>query len=115
MYDLLPLFRPDWFRRRNSRAYRAWIRTIAVHADSVACISQSVAAQFRAWLFELGFDREASPAVAWFHLGMQPTNGRPVARGVRVERLAERPFVLMVGTIEPRKGYALSLPGLQST
>jgi glycosyltransferase involved in cell wall biosynthesis len=110
MYDLLPLLHPNWFTRRNSRAYEAWIRTVAVHADSVACISQSVARQFGAWLASQGFDREASPQVGWFHLGTSlPCTQPPLPVDSLIQGIVQNPFVLMVGTIEPRKGYAQAL------
>jgi glycosyltransferase involved in cell wall biosynthesis len=110
MYDLLPLLYPDWFTGRNARAFRAWIRTVAIHADSVICISQSVAGQFRNWLASQGFDRESSPKIGWFHLGVRLLS-KPAgaSQNPRVAQIAQRPFVLMVGTIEPRKGYAMVL------
>jgi glycosyltransferase involved in cell wall biosynthesis len=114
MHDLLPLLRPAWFTQRNSRAYRAWIRTVAVHADSVVCVSQSVAAQFRIWLFDQGFDRRSSPEIGWFHHAAQlPPEPRARIPEVRVTQIAARPFVLMVGTIEPRKGYAQALDAFE--
>jgi len=115
LYDLLPLLHSSWFTRRNSCAYRAWIRTVAVHADSVICISQSVADQFRAWLSDQGFDLQSSPDVKWFHLGVPSAIGRRVAsHNLIVPRIAQRPIILMVGTIEPRKGYALALDAFEA-
>jgi glycosyltransferase involved in cell wall biosynthesis len=109
MYDMLPLLHPNWFTRRNSSAYRAWIRAIAIHADSVVCISQSVADQFRAWLSDHAFDL-GSPDVRWFHLGTQVLCGLSTPTlDSRIQDILGRPFVLMVGTIEPRKGYAQAL------
>src|SRR5207244_2398377 len=115
MYDLLPLLHPDWFTRRNSRAYGAWIRTVAVHSDSVACISQSVAEDLRSWLAGKGFDQDSSPEIGWFHLGAQlPSRSGAALPDIKVEQIAQRPFVLMVGTIEPRKGYAFALDAFEA-
>jgi glycosyltransferase involved in cell wall biosynthesis len=106
MYDMLPLLRPDWFTQRNSRAYRAWIRTVAIHADSVACISQVVARQFSTWLSECAFQQD-SPDVKWFHLGAETSPGRPrTLLAAQIQEIVRRSYILMVGTIEPRKGYA---------
>jgi glycosyltransferase involved in cell wall biosynthesis len=114
MYDLLPLLHPDWFTRRNSRAHAAWLRTVAVHADSVACISQSVAGQFQTWLGGQGFDRESAPKIGWFHLGVQrPSLTGPAPPDIRVAQIAEHPYILSVGTIEPRKGYAMVLDAFE--
>jgi glycosyltransferase involved in cell wall biosynthesis len=109
MHDLLPLLQPAWFTRRNARAYRAWIRTVAVHADSVVCVSRSVAEQFKSWLADHGFDREWAPEIGWFHHGARLPRLRATSPDVEVEKVRHQPFVLMVGTIEPRKGYALAL------
>jgi glycosyltransferase involved in cell wall biosynthesis len=115
MHDLLPLLQPAWFTRRNARAYRAWICAVAVHADSVICVSRFVAEQFNAWLSDHGFDRERAPDVGWFHHGARlPSDPRRRMVNVRVAQIAQRPFVLMVGTIEPRKGYAMVLDAFEA-
>jgi glycosyltransferase involved in cell wall biosynthesis len=114
MHDLLPLFRPGWFTRRNARAYASWIRAVAVHADSVVCVSQSVAAQFSTWLADQGFDPRSSPSVGWFHHGAQlPFESGAAIPDDRIAHIASRPFVLMVGTIEPRKGYQQALDAFE--
>jgi glycosyltransferase involved in cell wall biosynthesis len=114
MYDLLPHSHPDWFTRRNCVAFRRWIRTVAVHADAVACISQCVARQFSTWLTDQGFDPELSPDIRWFHLGAHlPSQAAVQPLDGRIAKLALRPFLLMVGTIEPRKGYAETLDAFE--
>jgi glycosyltransferase involved in cell wall biosynthesis len=115
MHDLLPLHHPDWFTRRNARAYGAWIRTIAVHADSVVCVSQYVAGQFQIWLAGQGFDRESAPRIGWFHHGVRlPFNPEAAPTDARVTQIALNPFVLIVGTIEPRKGHAQALDAFEA-
>jgi len=113
MYDMLPLLRPDWFTARNCRAYKAWLRAVAVHADSVVCISQSVATQFNTWLTAHYFT--CQPKVGWFHLGTQaaPSKLQPIV-DPRIQRIIRFPFVLMVGTIEPRKGYSQALDAFEA-
>src|SRR5882762_709870 len=113
MYDMLPLLRPDWFTARNCRAYKAWLRAVAVHADSVVCISQSVATQFNTWLTAHSFT--CQPKGGWFHLGTQaaPSKLQPIV-DPRIQRIIRFPFVLMVGTIEPRKGYSQALDAFEA-
>jgi glycosyltransferase involved in cell wall biosynthesis len=110
MYDLLPILHRHWFTRRNASAYAAWIRMVAAQADSVACISRTVANQFRSWLDSRGFRPESSPEVGWFHPGAQhPRVTAGLRHDTSTERAMSHPFVLMVGTIEPRKGYVQAL------
>jgi glycosyltransferase involved in cell wall biosynthesis len=110
LYDLLPHLQPNWFTRRNSRAFAAWIRVVAVHADSVCCISRSVAMQFQQWLSENGLTPDNSPRVAWFRLGVEPPSDyRTPLQNTCARRVAGHQFVLVVGTLEPRKGHSLAL------
>jgi glycosyltransferase involved in cell wall biosynthesis len=110
MHDLLPLHRPEWFTRRNARAYRAWLHTVTVQADAVVCVSQVVAEQFRTWLASIPFASEFPPYIGWFHHGVRASSEPDAIRSdSRVANIALRPFVLMVGTIEPRKGYEMAL------
>jgi glycosyltransferase involved in cell wall biosynthesis len=114
MYDMLPLLRPDWFTARNCRAYKAWIRAVVIHADSVVCISQSVATQFSAWLSAHSFTSHP-PKVGWFHLGTEAASSMlPPIVDPQMQRIVGLPFVLMVGTIEPRKGYAQALDAFEA-
>jgi glycosyltransferase involved in cell wall biosynthesis len=110
MHDLLPLLNPTWFTRRNARAYRAWIHTVAVHADSVVCVSRYVAEHFKIWLADHGFDRESAPQIGWFHHGARlPSASGTASTDLNLAQIAQRSFILMVGTVEPRKGYAMVL------
>jgi glycosyltransferase involved in cell wall biosynthesis len=110
VYDLLPHLHPRWFTRKNSQAFAAWMRTVAIHADSVCCISQSVATQFQHWLLENGFSQQCSPYIASFRLGTQPPSEHSTSvQNARIQRVCRHPFVLIVGTLEPRKGHSLAL------
>jgi len=68
-----------------------------------------VAEQFKSWLADHGFDRESAPEIGWFHHGARLPRPRVTSPDVDVKKVRQQPFVLMVGTIEPRKGYALAL------
>lgn len=110
VYDLIPVLHPEWFYPKTSRNFRRWLRAIAILADGVICISASVKAELTDWLairyglspgvmpvhtISLGADIEASV----------PSGGMPEDIDRQRERLDGRPSVLMVGTLEPRKGH----------
>jgi glycosyltransferase involved in cell wall biosynthesis len=118
VYDLLPMLRPDWFTPRAQRSFRHWVSVLAVNADALFCISSSVAVETHQFLKNrFGFAKEDLP-VRWFHLGanlppevMESTceaisNSEPLT-------ITRSPTILMVGTIEPRKGHAQVLDAFE--
>jgi glycosyltransferase involved in cell wall biosynthesis len=111
VYDLLPLLHPDWFTPRAYRSFRHWLSTLAVHADALFCISNSVSTEVRGCMTRRFNLAEKEFSTSWFHLGADlPSNhARKATASPRLACLNPRPMhrtVLMVGTIEPRKGHA---------
>jgi glycosyltransferase involved in cell wall biosynthesis len=118
VYDLLPLQNPEWFNARTTRNFSRWIKWVAVYADSAICISEFVKVELAAWLsarfglpagtlptstIVLGADLEASA----------PSDGMPADADFLLARLRATPAVLMVGTLEPRKGYDQALAAFE--
>jgi glycosyltransferase involved in cell wall biosynthesis len=111
VYDLLPLFHPEWFKDTTVANFRRWYSLLASEADQAICISSEIAAQLRRQLHADGHHR---PQIARMQLGADiaaslPSKGLSEEVSRLVERLRFRPAVLMVGTIEPRKGYDVAL------
>lgn len=118
VYDLLPLQHPEWFKPKTTRNFKRWIKCLAVYADSAICISETVKFQLNTWLnthfdlpptalpastIVLGADIDASA----------PSGGLPADAQFVLERLRSTPVVLMVGTLEPRKGYDQALAAFE--
>jgi glycosyltransferase involved in cell wall biosynthesis len=118
VYDLLPLQNPEWFNVKTTRNFTRWIKWVAVYADSAICISEFVKVELAAWLgarfglpagslptstIMLGADIEASA----------PSDGLPPDADFLLARLRNTPAVLMVGTLEPRKGYDQALAAFE--
>lgn len=112
VYDLLPITRPDWFNPATSNHFRRWFELLKEEADQAFCISNHVADELRQQLaglpeskrlkigrLQMGGDIEAS----------LPSTGIPAEQAQLIARLRFRPAILMVGTIEPRKGYEVAL------
>jgi glycosyltransferase involved in cell wall biosynthesis len=79
-------------------------------ADTALCISQSVAIDLNEWVNNAKPERINPIRIDWFHLGADmdnslPTRGLPEEVGATLSKLQQTPSFLMVGTIEPRKGY----------
>jgi glycosyltransferase involved in cell wall biosynthesis len=116
VYDLLPLLRPDWFSDAASAHFRRWFDVVRQDADQAICISDQVASDLRE---KLALDaKKHRPAIARLRLGAEisesvPSNG--LCSDVRrlLDQMRFRPTVLMVGTIEPRKGYDVAIAAFE--
>ena len=110
VYDILPLTFPHFFPDFAEGVHAEWLSAIADISDDLICISQAVADDVRGWLqlrkpeclhrlrlhaVHLGADIDASA----------PSAGLPTDAGRILDAIACRPTFLMVGTVEPRKGY----------
>ena len=119
VYDLLPTFHPAWFTDKGVAAQRRWLRTLSIYADGAACISEAVAADVRVWLRTRFEAPSPDFAVSSFPLGadinrpMQDDLHSPAIAG-QLAALNQRITVLMVGTVEPRKGYAQVLSAFET-
>jgi glycosyltransferase involved in cell wall biosynthesis len=115
VYDLLPLLRPEWFTSAAVRHFRRWVLLLAREADQAICISNAVAQELRRQLNGLPPER---PQVTSIPLGCDIAASLPSA-GMRadvaqvVADMRARPTILMVGTIEPRKGYDAALAAFE--
>ncbi|CAB3789270.1 D-inositol-3-phosphate glycosyltransferase [Paraburkholderia ultramafica] len=115
VYDLLPLTSAKWFTTVAQKSFRLWLQTLSVHADAVFCISRTVAEETRTWLDDKLGTAAHNLAVRWFHLGADlHTHASPLQMrlpaGLSVSsQNSLRQTVMMVGTLEPRKGHTLVL------
>lgn len=121
IYDLLPiLFERHFISGRNAAELHGnWLRAIGECSDSLVCISKSVADELNTWLLENPISRNGSLSVKSFHLGSDiqnsyPSIGMPEDGELVLKRMKKRISFLMVGTIEPRKGYAQTLSAFET-
>jgi glycosyltransferase involved in cell wall biosynthesis len=120
IYDILPLQRPDWFPLDAVPLLRNWLHASLGVADAALCISRSVAEELDEWLRS-----DANPClrtrpldIGWFPLGADfypPPTEEIVDRATELAlaSAALRPTLLMVGTVEPRKGYGQALAAFE--
>lgn len=110
LYDLLPVQIPHYFPSATKKDFPKWLKVITA-ADGVICISRAVAGELRSWVADKDIKRERPLKIDWSHLGADidnsaPSNGMPEDAPDVLDKLKVRPSFLMVGTLEPRKGYA---------
>ncbi len=111
VYDMLPQQHPEWFNALSSRWFGRWLRCLAVSADHLVCISGTAREAVDAWMHEAlgaGIERPRSSVIT---LGADLGSPANAVAGSRHQALPAQidvaeGFVLMVGTIEPRKAYA---------
>lgn len=113
VYDLLPVTLPEVFPEGAREGHQRWLETIT-RFDGALAISRAVADELHDWLQTFGAPRERPFALHWLHLGADtensaPSRGLPADATETLASLRARPTFLMVGTIEPRKGYLQTL------
>lgn len=119
VYDLLPAVHPEWFTPAASKSYSRWLELLVMHADALFCISKSVAGEVETLLQDKFGIEHNEMHVDWFHLGADFNAREPAALaapqsvGALTASRASR-LVLMVGTVEPRKGHAEMLAAFES-
>lgn len=119
VFDLLPVRMPEVFPPGADRIHHGWLETISAF-DGAVCISKAVADDLRAWQKDRGItwgDRRPY-SVGWIHLGADvsnsvPNRGLPPDASEILKKLEARTTFLMVGTIEPRKGYLQTIEAFE--
>ncbi|MFC4525308.1 glycosyltransferase family 4 protein [Dyella halodurans] len=113
VYDLLPLTMPDAFHAHSREAFTRWATTIASLGDVLHCISRSTAAEVRGWLSENHLGRR--PEVTNFELGADASGHCQIGEldPALEEAMSTSASLLMVGTVEPRKGYVQVLDAME--
>lgn len=113
VHDLLPVTRPELFPARAQQHFQRWLQAVA-RLDGAVCVTRTVAEELRYWLsIEARWRLDCFP-VAYSHHGADlasaaPSSGLPPEAEQVLVRLKAAPSVLMVGTLEPRKGYTQAL------
>ena len=107
VYDLLPILRPAVFPKDAQANFVDWLETITFIADGLVGISRTVADDMADWIDKKQLVRATSLRLGYFHLGAELGETPKAQREVQFAHA--RPSILMVGTVEPRKGHAQAL------
>jgi glycosyltransferase involved in cell wall biosynthesis len=109
VYDLIPILYPQFANVGVPEGHLEWLDIVS-DADGAICISQTVAIEVKDWLKNNKVSKIDTYKIGHFHLGADiensvPTHGEPVNGSTIQSATQARPTFLMVGTVEPRKGY----------
>jgi len=110
VFDLLPILRPEFFPEGANITHELWLKAVAASASRLICISNAVADDLRLWLKRNPPRRKEPLMIEAVHLGadiIASALSTSVASdsGDVLRQIGVGPIFLMVGTIEPRKGY----------
>ena len=119
IYDLLPVLEPAWFNPKATHNFHRWLRAMAILADDAIAISRTVQTDFSAWMQQhFGLSKSDIPCATiplGAELDITPSRQPATAQPVQLPpQLSQHPFILMVGTIEPRKAYADALDAFET-
>lgn len=118
VHDILPLSHPQWFTYPSRLKYRRWMRQCAALADGVFCVSPDVSRQV-AQLMAERYARPDLPRIVTITPGSDITAAdrqigtEPLPAASRLDAAAFAHAVLVVGTLEPRKGHADALAAFE--
>ena len=98
IHDLIPLLHPEFARQGHAEKHRRRIAATARLADAILVNSAATAADLEPFLST----RDPPPPVAVAPLGI-------VAPEMQATPEAQRPYFVVLGTIEPRKNHLLLL------
>lgn len=111
LYDILAIRHPEWFYPGAYDLSSNWIEAATKVADGIVCISKTVANDLIAWLGGGTLSQRIRPLrIGWWHLGSDisaslPSSGRAQNTEKIIARLSNMQMIMMVGTLEPRKGH----------
>lgn len=117
IYDMLCIQMPHYFVPGAADGYLAWLKVVS-ESDGAICISKSVSDDFSNWIEGKTWNRKSLFSNNWFHLGADinkahDEHASAIKRQEKVVFFRQRITMLMVGTIEPRKGHAQTLDAFE--
>lgn len=106
VHDMLPIENPAWFSRNTVIRYRAWLGVLASLADGFFCNSRHTEKALQNVLFRVyGLEGDyRTQVLPMGHTIVDPSDSS-CAADLSPRFDTSKPFVLMVGTLEPRKGH----------
>ncbi len=119
IHDICAFNQGAYFPRTYELTFADWFAGVIEMSDGIICVSRAVADEVCAWLHDHPGQRHRPLPIGFVHNGAdieasQPTQG---LEGEGAEVLAachSRPTLLMVGTLEPRKGHAQALAAVEA-
>lgn len=109
IYDLIPIQNTGFVTPRFTIYFEDWLKKITPFCTKALAISRYSATSYIDWLKHNNIEQNIT-SVGWAHLGANiPDITQPVDVDHQIEEITPTNYMLSVGTVEPRKGYSVSL------
>lgn len=114
VYDILPITLPPGnFVEGGKEWFSGWLQEASRKSDGLICISKATAEDVAAWLAKQS-DIIPKPKIGYWHLGCDFLSTKPLSTvTLLTQNLVDRDYLLMVGTIEPRKNHSLAIKAME--
>lgn len=113
VYDLVPVYYAEYCDPVMPPVFKVWLDHVVLSSDGFVCISESTREDLERFIDETLPSDHRRPWTRSLHLGSDLESGRvdpPSSKIVSVcELLGDRPWLVALGTVEPRKDYATVL------
>ncbi len=116
VYDLLPIILPAGnFLPGGNEGFEGWLNAAIQNSDGLVCISRATADEVVKYMGRQTVAEPRSlPRVGYWHLGADFASSTRVETGGHLlEPILTKPYLLIVGTIEPRKSHGLALDAME--
>jgi len=107
VYDILPIQLPNDFIPGGKAWFENWLKEALSQSDKLLCISKATADAVLSYAKQYKLGRE-NLQVGYWHLGSD-FNQEKISDQRNTIESVPFPYLLMVGTIEPRKSHRLAL------
>lgn len=114
VFDIIPILHPYWWDEGVSVAHEQWLKIVLKYSSNIVCISEAVANDVRNYHFSSKVFQKNTTNIKSFNLGADienshPSGGLPKNSDAYLKKISKQDTFLMIGTIEPRKGYQEAL------
>ena len=109
LYDLIPVTDPQYFHEQTMRQFLSWVTAVLQYADHIICNAEATKSALHTLCETLDI---GAPACSVVPLGADFAKKAAAAEDedtALLEQLPQYRYLLMVGTIEPRKNHRLLL------
>ena len=110
--DIIPVMWPQYVERETTVKFLGYITACITHADLFISSTRANLRYLRELMERVGIHRQVPEAVSWLGMDFRTKDQSHQSENVResIRRLSEKGrYLLMVGTVEPRKNHRLVL------
>ncbi len=113
VYDLIPILYPGLCAPHFRGYFKSTVETVLARVDGVIAISRCVAEDVRRHIESAHLPVAPDLRIGWSHLGADFAAQDEWKNSDGLSDLADKPFLLGVGTIEPRKAWNVALDAME--